>query len=186
MSRSPDLFTAADVARFCEVDLKTIHNWAARGKVPHHKTDGNHVRVHRVDLVAFLRRYEMPLPEDLRHGRPAVAVIGADEGEVAALQRALQKRFEVETHEDPIDALVAIGASPPEVAVVCLPVVGIDLSHALTRLRGMELTAHVRVILIGEEAIADLDDASVFVPREKQSATAARVREILEEMTGLA
>ena len=49
------LYTAQEVARFCEVDLKTVHHWADRGKVVHHRTDGRHLRFRRNDLVRFLK-----------------------------------------------------------------------------------------------------------------------------------
>ncbi|MGB5413913.1 MAG: helix-turn-helix domain-containing protein, partial [Polyangiales bacterium] len=44
-SRRPkDLFTASQIARFCPVDLKTIHNWADRGRIAHFRTPGRHLR----------------------------------------------------------------------------------------------------------------------------------------------
>ena len=35
-----------EFARFCGVDLKTIHHWAARAKLRYHRTDGGHLRGH--------------------------------------------------------------------------------------------------------------------------------------------
>jgi len=33
-SAQPELFTASEFAKFCQVDLKTIHNWADKGENP--------------------------------------------------------------------------------------------------------------------------------------------------------
>ena len=43
-TNQPELFTASDVARFCQVDLKTIHNWADKGEIRHFRTPGRHLR----------------------------------------------------------------------------------------------------------------------------------------------
>jgi len=42
--QAKELFTASEVARFCQVDLKTIHNWSDRGEIRHFRTPGRHLR----------------------------------------------------------------------------------------------------------------------------------------------
>ena len=180
MSRASDLFTAADAARFCRVDLKTIHNWAARGKLPHYKTDGRHIRIQRADLVAFLRHYEMPLPRALGEGTPHVVVIDRDAAALARMRRALEKRFAIDTYEDAVDALVAIGNAPPQALVATAPLAGVDLAHVIARLRAVPRTAHVRVVVVGSEAV---EGAEETVARDPQ--VTARVRKALEGITGL-
>ena len=63
---SGGLFTSSDVARFCEGDLKSIHNWANKGEIRHFRTPGRHLRFRRVDVIDFLRRYGYPIPAVLR------------------------------------------------------------------------------------------------------------------------
>ena len=77
------LYTAQDVARFCEVDLKTIHHWADRGRVAHHRTEGRHLRFRRNDVLRFLRAHAFPLPEELTTVRPQVALPPAPPGNEA-------------------------------------------------------------------------------------------------------
>ena len=43
-AQAKELFTASEVAKFCQVDLKTIHNWADRGEIRHFRTPGRHLR----------------------------------------------------------------------------------------------------------------------------------------------
>jgi len=59
------LFTATDVAKLCEVDLKTIHNWADKGDIPHFRTPGRHLRFGRADVAVFLRKHGYPMPTEL-------------------------------------------------------------------------------------------------------------------------
>lgn len=63
---SPDtLFTAAQLAGFCQVDLKTIHNWVDRGKIAHFRTPGRHLRFRRADVLQFLQTTGYPIPEEI-------------------------------------------------------------------------------------------------------------------------
>jgi hypothetical protein len=57
-----ELYTASELARMCEVDLKTIHNWSDRGLVDFFRTPGGHLRFKRVDVIGFLEQYHFPVP----------------------------------------------------------------------------------------------------------------------------
>ena len=61
------LFTATDVAKMCSVDLKTIHNWANKGRIQHFRTPGRHLRFKPSDVVEFLKAWGFPVPPGL-HG----------------------------------------------------------------------------------------------------------------------
>lgn len=47
--------TARAVAELCGVELKTVHNWAIDGRLPHFRTPGRHLRFHPDAVAAFLR-----------------------------------------------------------------------------------------------------------------------------------
>lgn len=59
------LFTASDLARFCQVDLKTIHNWADKGKNIHFRTPGRHLRFRASDVRYFLVRQGFSVPSEV-------------------------------------------------------------------------------------------------------------------------
>src|ERR1700760_3931855 len=109
----PEPFTASDVARFCQVDLKTIHNWADKCEIRHFRTPGRHLRFRRLDVLDFLRKYGYPIPEELSAGKPRVVAVDDDPNVLAGIRRALSRRFEVTTFQDPFDALVAVGNLQP-------------------------------------------------------------------------
>ncbi|WP_438029139.1 helix-turn-helix domain-containing protein [Sorangium sp. So ce233] len=66
-----NLFTAADVAVFCAVDLKTIHNWVERGYIKHFRTPGRHLRFQPEDVAAFLKLHGYQVPKELAGVQPA-------------------------------------------------------------------------------------------------------------------
>lgn len=117
LRRRPGLiYTAQDVARFCEVDLKTVHHWAERGRVPHHRTEGRHLRFRRNDLVRFLRAHGYPLPEEITSVRPRVMVaITHDE-----LDKKLSARFSLRRFDRAVHALARLMAEEPDAVVLSL------------------------------------------------------------------
>lgn len=143
----PELFTASDVARFCQVDLKTIHNWADKGEIRHFRTPGRHLRFRRLDVLDFLRKYGYPIADVLRMGKPKVLAVDEDPTVLANLRKALSKRFELTTFQDPFDALVAVGSLQPDAFILDVRQPGLDGVRCIERLKSIEATAHIRSIV---------------------------------------
>jgi len=166
-SESKELYTASEVAQFCQVDLKTIHNWADRGEIRHFRTPGRHLRFRASDVLEFLRKFGYPVPEQLKAGKPRVCVIDEDQSSREALERTLNGRFELQIFAEPIDAFIALGSNPPDVLVIDAGTTKLDALAAIRRLRSVASTEHVRVIV--HSARADLRQlvldagAAVFV-----------------------
>jgi excisionase family DNA binding protein len=181
----PELFTASQLARFCHVDLKTIHNWADRGEIRHFRTPGRHLRFHRADVVEFLRKYGYPVPAILRAGKPKVVVVDDDPHVLASIRRALGRRFEVTTFQDPFDALVALGRLEPDAIVVDVQMKGLDGMKCLERLKAIESTSRIRTVVFSSQhdkrrAVLEAG-ANDFVPK----GDIALLRESVERLTGV-
>jgi excisionase family DNA binding protein len=183
--QTPELFTASDVARFCQVDLKTIHNWADKGEIRHFRTPGRHLRFRRLDVLDFLRKYGYPIPEVLRQGKPKVVVVDEDPAVLAALRKVLSKRFDLTTFQDPFDALVAVGTLQPDAMILDLKMPGLDGLRCLERLRALETTAHIRCIVYSEademKKSATEAGAYDFIKKGETS----ELRDSLERLMGL-
>jgi excisionase family DNA binding protein len=168
-TQAKELFTASEVARFCQVDLKTIHNWADRGEIRHFRTPGRHLRFRRVDVLDFLRKYGYPIPEVLRQGRPTVLVIDEDAQQLESLKKSLAVRFDVTGFVDPVDALIAVGSETPDVVVLDVGGTKIDGLSCIARLKASDTTRHVRLVVYSgredKKARALEAGASAFVPR---------------------
>jgi len=168
-TQAKELFTASEVARFCQVDLKTIHNWADRGEVRHFRTPGRHLRFRRVDVLDFLRKYGYPIPEILRQGRPTVHVIEEDAQQLEAVKKSLATRFDVTGFVDPVDALIAVGSETPDVVVIDVGGTKIDGLSCIARLKASDATRHVRLVVYSareDKKARSLEaGASAFVSR---------------------
>lgn len=181
----PELFTASDVARFCQVDLKTIHNWADKGEIRHFRTPGRHLRFRRLDVLDFLRKYGYPIPEVLRHGKPKVVVVDEDPAVLASLRKVLSKRFELTTFQDPFDALVAVGSLQPDAMILDVKMPGLDGLRCLERMRALEVTSHIRCIVYSEaeEMKKSATEAGAYDFIKKGEM--AELRDSLERLMGL-
>jgi excisionase family DNA binding protein len=183
--QQPELFTASDVARFCQVDLKTIHNWADKGEIRHFRTPGRHLRFRRLDVLDFLRKYGYPIPEVLRMGKPKVVVVDEDPAVLAAVRRTLSKKFDLTTFQDPFDALVAVGNLQPDALVLDVKMPGLDGVRCLERLRGIEATSHIRCLVYSmhedQKKAATEAGAYDFIKKGEL----AELRDSLERLMGL-
>jgi len=180
-----ELFTASEVANFCQVDLKTIHNWADRGEIPHFRTPGRHLRFRSADVLGFLRKFGYPIPGPLRGGRPRVVVLDDDAGTLSAAERTLSGSFEVTTSREPFDALIAMGAEAPDALVLGMTVGGIDCSRVLGGLMGHQATKHVRAVVLSDKPVINgepmPEGASAVLPRPDMR----RLAETLVSLMGL-
>ncbi len=61
-----DILTTYEVSKLCNVTLATVVNWIGQGMIPAYKTPGGHRRIKREDLIEFLKKYKMPIPEELK------------------------------------------------------------------------------------------------------------------------
>lgn len=114
------VYTAQDVARFCEVDLKTIHHWADAGKIPHHRTEGRHLRFRRNHLVQFLRAHGYPLHDAITSARPTVFVAAPAEHALGGseIAKKLSGKFVVRRFEHAATAIANLVHGEPD-AIVC-------------------------------------------------------------------
>ncbi len=184
-TQQPELFTASDVARFCQVDLKTIHNWADKGEIRHFRTPGRHLRFRRLDVLDFLRKYGYPIPEMLRMGKPKVVIIDDDPTTLANLRRALSRRFELTTFQDPFDALVAVGNIQPDALILDVKMPGLDGIRCIERLRSIDATAHIRCLVYSahEEVKKNATEAGAYDFIKKGELP--ELRDSLERLMGL-
>ena len=133
------LLTASDLAALCEVDLKTIHNWVDRGRIPHFRTPGRHLRFRAADVAEFLRAWGYSVPRELaRASARTILVVGTNET-LALVHRALgeggaptgappaSSGQPVRLAGHPYDALIYAGSDPGDVYVVDIKLIAPEI-----------------------------------------------------------
>ncbi len=167
----PLLYTAQDVARFCEVDLKTIHHWADGGKIPHHRTEGRHLRFRRNHVLAFLRRHGYPLHAEIASVRPTVffalaagtSSSGApDETPRDEVAKKLSTRFFVRRFESALGAIAHLVSGEPDVLVLSLLDPTWSGAHAIRALKSGVDTSWTTLVVVTDDA----DQGAASVARD--------------------
>ena len=160
-ARAPSVYSAQALADFCEVDLKTVHHWAERGKVPHFRTDGRHLRFRRNDVVRFLRAHNYPLPDALVRARPTIALaLGPSSFEGSALSlddftKRLASRFVVHRHASAAIALAHLLADAPDALVVAHDDTTLGFLSAIAALKADPAFSWIVLAVVAEQELLD-------------------------------
>ena len=149
------LLNASDLARLCEVDLKTIHNWVERGRITHFRTPGRHLRFRPADVAEFLRMWGYVVPRELSGGATLEVLIVGKPDTLALAQRACGDSATLRGVEHPYDALVAIGAAPSDVVLIDTPraLGSVDLGALLEALHRALPRAELFVLADGPRVV---------------------------------
>jgi len=126
-ARGEKLLTASDLAALCEVDLKTIHNWVDRGRIPHFRTPGRHLRFRAADVAEFLKAWGYSVPRELaRLSSKSMLVVGSKDT-LGHVTRALGEGVPVRHAKHPYDALIFAGSDPTDVFIVDVRATAADI-----------------------------------------------------------
>lgn len=152
-------YTTFEASRLLGVSLPTVVNWIKANRLKAHKTPGGHRRIARDDLIAFLRRYEIPIPRELAptvSDRIRVLAVDDDEDERDLLKTVLEgEGFDVALAANGFEAGLLFGTSRPDLVILDLRMPGLDGFGAIELLRSRSETSSVPVIAC--TAMADED-----------------------------
>lgn len=183
--RPRDLFTASQIARFCQVDLKTIHNWADRDQIPHFRTPGRHLRFRRPHVLDFLRKYGYPIPDELDAERPRVALLIENALSKHEIVSELRKAFEVVDYPDPVTGLLQIGETPPDAIVLATKVGHLSGAEIIAALKLGTHTRHVRAVLLEDGGSGKQAALEAGASAHVSGSDLKGLRDTLEALMGL-
>jgi len=154
-------------------------------KIRHFRTPGRHLRFRRLDVLDFLRKYGYPIPDELRAGKPKVVAVDDDPNVLASIRRALSRRFDVTTFQDPFDALVAVGNLQPDAMVIDIDMRGLDGIRCLERLKMIDATSHIRCVVYSSQTDQKRSATDAGASEFVLKGDVTELRETLERLTGL-
>lgn len=68
------VFTTGEISDLIHVHQTTVIDWIEKGMLSSYKTPGGHRRISREDLLTFLAKHKMPVPNALIKPESAVAL----------------------------------------------------------------------------------------------------------------
>lgn len=151
-------FTTFEAARACGVFHTTVINWVKKGRLKAHRTPGGHRRIAAEELLAFMRRFGLPVPPELGDGLKRVLVAEDEPPVQRVLRRALASLPGVELRvcQDGLEALIWIGKENPDLLVLDLRMPHVDGLGVCRLLQSNAQTRPIKIVaMTGAELSAD-------------------------------
>ncbi len=127
------IFTTFIIAKLLDVYPTTIANWIDQGKLKAFSTPGGHRRVANKDLLEFLKKYKMPVPDELiilkSPNKKKVLIVDDDPKvlkSIAAVLKKKSKKYTVFTATDGFEAGQAVIELKPDLMILDIMLPGID------------------------------------------------------------
>ena len=131
------VFTTHEVSKLLQVNPRSVINWIEQDLLTSYRTPGGHRRIRREDLLAFLRRHEIPVPPALTAEKFKVLIV-EDEDDIVKILKSFFDRqgiYEVTSASDGISALIEIGRTHPDLLVLDILIPGVDGLEVCRRIK---------------------------------------------------
>ena len=151
---SKTIYTTHEVSRLLHVNPRSVINWIEQGLLPSYRTPGGHRRIRHDDLLAFLRKHQIPTPASLVEGTFSVLVVD-DEQEIIDLIKSFldrQEGFDVSSASDGISALIEVGKTKPDLLILDIMIPGVDGVEVCRRIKA---DSSNKTIIIAVSGTAD-------------------------------
>src|SRR5262249_8928701 len=109
-----------------------------------------HLRFRRNDVVRFLRAHSYPIPEELQHVRPALALAIAPPEDLA---KKLAARFAVTSFDTAIGAIARLAAEEPDALVLSLDDPTFTGTAAILALKTDPSLAWLALVVVGRQSL---------------------------------
>jgi excisionase family DNA binding protein len=154
-----DILTVFKASQYCKVSPKTIINWIESGHIPAYKTVGGHRRIKQTDLIAFMNRQGIPVPEGSEpiDERRRILVVDDDPIIVETIVQSLEEDehdYEVVSASDGFEAGLQVNHFKPHLVILDIMMPDIKGYEVCRKIKGNEETKDIRIIVLS----AYLDD----------------------------
>jgi CheY-like chemotaxis protein len=190
-------FSTGDIAKFCDVNLRTVIRWIEKGDLEGFKLPGRgNNRVTEKAFLTFLHRYNIPIPDELKACEKVNSgriLIVDDEAQIAkAIQRVLRGAgYETSLAYDGFRAGSQLVKERPALMTLDLSMPGIDGYEVIKFVRSSEGISDTRILVISaldedrlEEALACGADACLQKPFANSELLAV-IEKLLRPSVGL-
>jgi len=153
-----DILTVFKASKQCSVSPKTIINWIESGHITAYKTVGGHRRIKKTDLVAFMTKQGIPIPEDTPvEERIRILVVDDDPIIVETIVQSLEEDehdYEVISASDGFEAGIQVSHFKPHLLILDIMMPDIKGYEVCKKIKGDEETKDIKIIVLS----AYLDD----------------------------
>ena len=147
-----DIMTVFMASKVCKVSPKTIINWIEAGHIKAYKTVGGHRRISKPDLIEFMRRQGIPIPEqEVEGGTRRILVVDDDPIIVETIVQALEedeRDYEVISASDGFEAGLQVKQFKPHLLILDIMMPDIKGYEVCKKIKGNEETKDTKIIVL--------------------------------------
>ena len=139
------------VAQYCQVNFKTVLKWIEEGRLKAYKLPDSGVnKIQVADLLDFFKRFDFPVPAELKAGGiPRILIVDDESDAVDTLRRLLRASdFEIDEAHDGFEAGRKVESFRPDIILLDLKMPGMSGYDVLREIKQNENTRHIRIIIL--------------------------------------
>jgi len=144
-----DILTVFKASKQCNVSPKTIINWIESGHITAYKTVGGHRRIKQSDLVAFMTKQGIPIPEDTSvEERTRILVVDDDPIIVETIVQSLEEDehdYEVISASDGFEAGIQVSHFKPHLLILDIMMPDIKGYEVCKKIKNDEETKDIKI-----------------------------------------
>lgn len=131
------IYTTHEVSRLLHVNPRSVINWIEQSLLQSYRTPGGHRRIRHDDLMAFLRKHQIPTPASLVADKFSILIVDDDQEIIDLLKAYLERQapYEIATAADGITALIEVGRVKPDLLVLDIMIPGVDGVEVCRRIK---------------------------------------------------
>src|SRR6187200_1226438 len=121
------IYTTHDLSRLLHVNPRSVINWIEQDLLQSFRTPGGHRRIRHDDLLAFLRKHQIPTPAALVEGDFKILIVEDEQEILGIIKNYLERQaaYKIQTARDGIMALIEVGRSKPDLIVLDVMIPGV-------------------------------------------------------------
>ena len=134
---SKTIYTTHEVSRLLHVNPRSVINWIEQSLLPSYRTPGGHRRIRHEDLLAFLRKHQIPTPASLIEGKFGILIVDDDPEIVELVKTFLDRQgtYDLSTASNGITAMIEVGRLKPDLLILDIMIPGVDGVEVCRRLK---------------------------------------------------
>jgi len=151
--RAKSIYTTHEVSRLLQVNPRSVINWIEQNLLTSYRTPGGHRRIRREDLLAFVRKHQIPTPASLVDGKFSVLIVEDDAELTDMMKRFFEQQggYEIFSASDGITALIEVGRARPDLLILDVMIPGVDGIEVCRRIKTDTTSKTIVIAISGQQ-----------------------------------
>lgn len=156
-------YTTGDIAKYCDVNLRTVIRWIEKGELNGFKLPGRgNNRVTPDELVRFMTRFGIPLPPELERylSEQKVLIVDDEQAVARSISRVLKRAgYDTFMATDGFSAGAQLVREKPALMTLDLNMPGMSGEEVIGFVKSLDELRHTKILVISSASECQLQAA---------------------------